>query len=197
MSGFYDAQLVSHPVRISDRSAHSANSAASDATPLPPQVFLGGTCGTTTWRRACAIPLLDAAQVSYYNPQLGVGEWTEACEALEHAAKTSAQLLLFVITGETRGVASLAEVAYLLAAGRSMALMIELIAEGALVDGQTITDAERRDLNRGRLYVRAMAAQHGVCVFDTVADAVQEAIAQIQHPLHPSPISASASTASA
>ena len=44
------------------------------------QVFLGGACGATTWRRDVAIPVLDAAGVSYHNPQLGAGEWTAAHE---------------------------------------------------------------------------------------------------------------------
>ena len=34
-------------------------------------VFLGGACNPTTWRQDIAMPMLDAAGISYYNPQVG------------------------------------------------------------------------------------------------------------------------------
>jgi raw len=153
-----------------------------------PQVFLGGTCGATTWRQKIAIPALEAAQITYYNPQLGIGEWTESCEVLEQVAKAEAEVLLFNVGGEARGVASLAEVAYLLAANRPLALVIDLIPEQAWVEGHPVTAMERRDLNRGRIYVRSMAAQHGVPVFTRVAEAVDYAIALIYPPSLPAPL---------
>ena len=61
------------------------------------QVFLGGADGLTTWRRDIAIPALEAAGITYYNPQLALGEWSEACEAAEMQAKDEADILLFVI----------------------------------------------------------------------------------------------------
>ncbi|MEP6925013.1 MAG: nucleoside 2-deoxyribosyltransferase domain-containing protein [Pyrinomonadaceae bacterium] len=49
------------------------------------QIFLGGACGETDWRQKIAIPLFEAGGITYYNPQLGIGEWTEECEAAEKA----------------------------------------------------------------------------------------------------------------
>src|SRR5215472_58424 len=129
------------------------------------QVFLGGACGQTTWRQDIAIPALESAGVSYFNPQLGIGEWTSACEAAEMKAKDEAEVLLFVITDQTRGVASVAEVAYLIAAHRSLALVLNDLTEESRIDGQTICKAEMDDLNRGRIFIRTMAAQHSVPVF--------------------------------
>jgi hypothetical protein len=140
------------------------------------QVFLGGACGTTTWRRDIAIPALEAAGVTYHNPQLGPGEWTPAHEVLDTKAKTEAAVLLFVIGHTTRGVASIAEVAYFLGAGRPLALVIEDIPADAMFDERTIAKSERDDLNRGRLFVRTMAQQNGVPVFTSVADAAAHAI---------------------
>lgn len=140
------------------------------------QIFLGGTCGNTTWRRDIAIPALEAAGVTYFDPQLGIGEWTEACEAAEMKAKAEAEVLLFIITGQTRGVASLAEVAYLIAARRPLALTVIDVPEDACLDGRLISSMEKDDLNRGRIFVRTMAACHGVPVFDEVSKAVQYAI---------------------
>src|SRR5262245_21358154 len=140
------------------------------------QVFLGGACGATTWRRDVAIPALEAAGVSYCDPQLGVGEWTPAREADEMRAKDEADVLLFVLSGRTRGVAGVAEAAYLLAAGRPLALAVEDVPADAAFDGRPVTPAERDDLNRGRIFLRTMAAAHGVPVFADVAAAVGYAI---------------------
>jgi hypothetical protein len=146
------------------------------------QVFLGGACGATTWRRDVAIPALEAAGVSYHNPQLGPGEWTPAHEGLDTRAKAEADVLLFVISGNTRGVAGLAEVAYLLAAGRPLALVVEDVPTDAVFDGRPVEKAERDDLNRGRLFVRTMARERGVPVFGDVADATAHAIRLVRGP---------------
>ncbi|MBI2690296.1 MAG: nucleoside 2-deoxyribosyltransferase domain-containing protein [Acidobacteria bacterium] len=140
------------------------------------QVFLGGAAGETTWRRDIAIPALAAAGVTYFDPQLGLGEWTEECEAAEMLAKDEADVLLFVISAETRGVATVAEVAYYLGIGRQLALVITDLPENSSIYGQRITDTERNDLNRGRIFLRTMANAHRVPVFATVEAAVEYAI---------------------
>lgn len=134
-------------------------------------VFLGGTCGTTTWRTDTAIPLLEAAGITYHNPQLAPGAWTPADEIEDMRAKAAAEVLLFVITEETRGVASVGEVSYLIGCGRPLALCLRMLpGEGAEAD----------DLNRGRIFVQAMAKEHGVPVFDSVEDATRHAIGLIR-----------------
>jgi hypothetical protein len=143
------------------------------------QVFLGGACGTTTWRADAAIPILEAAGVTYHNPQLRPGEWTPAHEVLDMKAKAEADVLLFVIAGSTRGVAGIAEVSYLLAAGRPLALVVEDVPADAVFGGRVVGNAERDDLNRGRLFVRTMAAQQGVPVFADVADAAAHAVSLV------------------
>ena len=144
------------------------------------QVFLGGACGGTTWRQQIAIPALEAAGVSYHNPQLGIGEWTQAQERMEMEAKAAAEVLLFVINEETRGVASIGEVAYFIGSGRRLALAVSDIADAGTIDGQLPSPAERDDLNRGRIFIRTMAGQHGVPVFRDVASAVRHAIQLVQ-----------------
>lgn len=139
-------------------------------------VFLGGACGTTTWRQTTAIPMLEAAGLSYFNPQLGVGEWTEECEFIEQQAKEEADLLLFVINGQTRGVASLAEVAYCIAAKRQLVLVLTDVAKDANIGSDPLSADECRDLNRGRFYVQSMAEMHLIPVFKTVEDAVEHII---------------------
>jgi hypothetical protein len=140
------------------------------------QVFLGGACGRTTWRRDIAIPRLQAAGITYHDPQLGPGEWTAAHEAADMKAKDEAAVLLFVINEETRGVASTGEVSYLLGLGRPLALAMRMIPDGTA----WLTESERDDLNRGRLFLRTMAERHGVPVFHRIEDAVDRAIALVQ-----------------
>lgn len=49
-----------------------------------PEVFLGGACDPTTWRFDIAMPTLEAAGVTFYNPQVRVGvvsAWPLVCVA--------------------------------------------------------------------------------------------------------------------
>lgn len=66
--------------------------------------FLGGTCGTSTWRKEL-IPLLRD-DVPYFDPQLGPGEWNDEAAAAEDACKQQAALNVFVITGDALGTYS-------------------------------------------------------------------------------------------
>jgi hypothetical protein len=144
------------------------------------QVFLGGACGDTTWRRDVAIPRLEAAGVGYFDPQLAAGAWTPAHEVVDVQAKAAADVLLFVIHEATRGVAGIAEAAYLLAEERPLALYVGDVPEGARVDGHAIGARERDDLNRGRLFLRTMAAQRGVPVHGSIEAAADHAIALVR-----------------
>jgi raw len=145
------------------------------------QIFLGGTAGNSTWRKDIAIPMLEEAGVTYFNPQLGVGEWTPAHQALEAKEKETAAVWLFVITGESRGVASLVEAAYRIGKGGGIALAVMDVGEDALIDGQEISKAERKDLNRGRAYLREVAAQNGVPVFEDISAATQYAVGLVKN----------------
>src|SRR4051812_32944898 len=149
---------------------------SADKVPVRKQIFLGGACGVTTWRQKIAIPALESAGVTYYDPQLGIGEWTEACEKAEMQSKTDAEVLLFVINGETRGVASVGEVAYYLAAGRRLALVVTDVGQDDAIDGRVLSPAERDDLNRGRIFLRTMARRHEIPVHASVYEAVRYAI---------------------
>jgi hypothetical protein len=140
------------------------------------QVFLGGACGRSNWRRTIAIPALDTAGVTWYDPQLGLGEWTPAREETEMRAKAEADVLLFVINAETRGIASIGEVAYFLGSRRPLALSVTDVGQSDRIDGELLSGPERDDLNRGRIFVRSMAQQEGVPVFGDVEGAVGHAI---------------------
>lgn len=57
------------------------------------QVFLGGSCNPTTWRKNIAIPYLEKHGVTFYNPQVDV--WYPELMDIEEEAKL---VRLFEIT---------------------------------------------------------------------------------------------------
>jgi hypothetical protein len=144
------------------------------------QVFLGGACGLTTWRKDIAIPLFEAAGVTYHNPQMPLGAWKEDDQFDEMRRKDECSVQLFVINGDTRGVASVAEVAYLIGAGKPVAIVLEDIKAGADVYGKVIDSVEADDLNRGRIYVRAMADRHKIPVFTDIAEGTKYCIERVK-----------------
>lgn len=143
---------------------------------IPKQVFLGGACGLTTWRKDIAIPMFEAQGVSYHNPQMPLGAWKEDDQFDEMRRKDECLVQLFVINGDTRGVASVAEVAYLIGARKPVAIVLEDIKAGADVYGATIDQVEADDLNRGRIFVRAMAERHNVPIFTDIREGTQYCI---------------------
>lgn len=70
-------------------------------------VGLFGTCGKSHWRDS-VIEAFDKEGVTYFNPQ--VQNWTPACAENEANHMANDEILAFVVTSETAGVASLAEI---------------------------------------------------------------------------------------
>ena len=138
------------------------------------RVFLGGSCDPTTWRRDVAMPALDAAGITYYNPQ--VTDWKPELVEIEARAKEEADTLLFVVDGQTRAIASMLEAAECICDNREVVLVINDIPDGTEIAGQEVTVRELKDLNRARVYLADIAKRHGVLVFATVAEAVEEIV---------------------
>jgi hypothetical protein len=138
---------------------------------LKDEIFLGGACAPTTWRRDIAIPLLDDAGIAYYNPQ--VENWSPELVAIEAAAKREARWLLFVIGRETRAVASMIEAAqYCAQRPERVVLVVDKVYANAAGDAPDVV----RDLERGRAYVVGVANDTHVPVFSTVEDAIDEIV---------------------
>ena len=94
---------------------------ASDTGLKAVDVFLGGACGATTWRKDIAIPYLRARGISFWNPQ--VDDWHPGLIVEENFHKETSRILLFIVDGSTRGVASMIETAEFLARGRKVVLV--------------------------------------------------------------------------
>lgn len=144
---------------------------------IGPDVFLGGSCNPTTWRTEIALPMLDEAEISYYNPQ--VDDWSPELIDIERKAKAQACNYLFVIDGQTRAIASMIEAAGLITSmiPEIMYLVVDDIPEGAEIDGALVSKRELQDLNRGRAYLRAIAEAADVTVYESVTKAVEAIIA--------------------
>ncbi|MEN9613892.1 MAG: hypothetical protein RLZZ347_199 [Candidatus Parcubacteria bacterium] len=156
------------------------------------QAFLGGSCNPTVWRAEIAIPAFLAAGVAFYNPQ--VDDWNEKDAAYKAAGivggitevegneKRDSQELLFVIDSQTRAIASILEATEYAASGRQVTLVINNIPDGTVVENQTITGRELKDLNRARSYLLDVAKRHSgnVSVFPDVESAVAHLIEKLK-----------------
>eukprot|EP00936_MAST-01D_sp_MAST-1D-sp1_P001009 g1009.t1 len=105
------------------------------------QVFLGGSCNPTTWRKDIAMPILDAANITYYNPQ--VDEWTPELMKVEADAKRDAEMLFYVVDANTRAVASMNEVVECICRNRKIVLVVQ-----DMDHSNELTDCARRNAVR-------------------------------------------------
>eukprot|EP00658_Telonema_sp_P-2_P010506 TRINITY_DN1395_c0_g2_i1.p1 TRINITY_DN1395_c0_g2~~TRINITY_DN1395_c0_g2_i1.p1 ORF type:complete len:150 (+),score=28.63 TRINITY_DN1395_c0_g2_i1:131-580(+) len=142
-----------------------------DNAEQPPDIFLGGTCGDSLWRTDVAIPILEPLGLSFYNPQLPAGQWTPELIPVEGKAKEGALCQLYIITGESRGIASMVEAAELITSGRNTVLCMQKY-EG---EGE-----DCKDVNRGRKYLQDLAQRRNCTVYECVEEATREAVRRIQ-----------------
>lgn len=133
------------------------------------RIFLGGACGSTTWRQAL-IPVLESKGIEYYNPQVPDGTWHAGLMAEElYEKEVMCDTLLFVIGSETRGIASMVEAAYY-AGTKNVLLVIEPYPEDGL---HAYALACAVDVNRGRTYLRQLAenkSNTNIRLFESVLD---------------------------
>lgn len=143
------------------------------------QVFLGGSCNPTTWRHDQAIPYFQSRSVSYYNPQ--VPDWTPDLVEIEHRAKELAPLLFFVIDQDTRALASIVEVCYLAARGRSIIVVMNPMPEKNQTKfvqqkNSTVEKDDRDDYENvceARRTLRALLQSINIPVFEDVRLALE------------------------
>jgi len=135
------------------------------------EVFLGGSCNPTTWRTDVAIPELKKHGITFYNPQVSV--WAPELVQQEYNAKQSARLLLFVVDSQTRSVAGMIEVAYLVAEGRVVVLVAYPYREGQSIMDEAITNTEFLDLVNAQSTLLSLVRDQGVKVHTSLATALQ------------------------
>jgi hypothetical protein len=134
------------------------------------EVFLCGSCNADTWRKHVALPLHQAG-IRCFNPR----------EA-EANARVRADVLLIVIDGEDRAIERMIEAAELIARGRTVALVVDDIAEGQVIDGERITGRQLDDLNRARARLRDLGERHGITIVHATVEAAVTAICRRLRP---------------
>ncbi|RLN87249.1 hypothetical protein BBJ28_00018985 [Nothophytophthora sp. Chile5] len=138
-------------------------------------IFLGGSCNPTTWRHDVAMPMLDAAHVHYFNPQ--VDEWFDELMQIEARAKETAQIVLMVVDSLTRSIVCINEAVEYICRGRKVILVVEDIEENTEVAGKRLSPTELADLNGARQCLRDLAVKRGVGLYPDVACAIHASIA--------------------
>jgi hypothetical protein len=138
------------------------------------EVFLGGACGNTTWRKQIAIPMFAEAGISYFDPQ--VEDWRPDMVVVEAIVKERCAVLLFVVGSETRGVASMIEATQYMCEGRDVVLVLSDVKDGEEISGEKVAKNEAKDLNRGRAYIADVAKKWLIPTFVNVQDACQHIV---------------------
>jgi len=134
-------------------------------------VFLGGSCNPTVWRQEIAIPFLKDNGITFYNPQ--TTNWVPEMIELEHQAKQTSKLLLFVLNDRTRNVVSMIEVAYLAGAGRRIIPVLGRYPRvGHTIGGEELSAAESSDLNGAMTTVNDLVERTGTPVFSDMLTAL-------------------------
>uniref|UniRef100_A0A1Y1LWC0 Uncharacterized protein n=1 Tax=Photinus pyralis TaxID=7054 RepID=A0A1Y1LWC0_PHOPY len=136
------------------------------------EVFLGGSCNPTTWRIETAIPELQKHGITYYNPQKSI--WGPELVAEEHDAKQSASVLLFVLDSQTRSVAGMIEVAYLVASDRCVVVVAHPYQLGQSIMGEELSYREYDDLVSGQMTLLSLLRNQGVKVHSNLTSALQK-----------------------
>ncbi len=137
-------------------------------------VFLGGSCNPTTWRQDAAIPYLKSHSITFYNPQQS--NWVPEMIELEHQAKQTSQLLLFVLDEKTRNVVSMVEVAYLAGARKRLVVVLGKYPFGHTICGEKMGEIECRELNGAMNTVHDLVERQGLPVFKDLKVALSCAV---------------------
>ncbi len=169
--------------QVADGTAQTAKKcpqSSSSTSPLRTQkstssaydVFLGGSCGPTTWRADIAIPFLKQHGITYYNPQQS--NWVPEMIELEHQAKTTSQVMFFVLDEKTRNVVSMVEVAYLAGAGQKLIVCLSSYpaSAGHSINGEEVSLAECAVLNGAMTTVHDLVEREGIPVFSSPSTAL-------------------------
>ena len=131
-------------------------------------VFLGGSCGPTTWRADVAVPYLRSNGITFYNPQQS--NWVPEMIELEHQAKQTSQIIMMVLNEQTRNVVSMIESSYLAGARRRIMVVIRPYPtqpeKQHCFGSERASDSELRDLNAAMTTVHDLVERRELPVFD-------------------------------
>lgn len=136
--------------------------------PSEPFVFLGGACGTTSWRTDQAIPELEKRAINYFNPQVPNNQWSPELMQAEFDAREKATCLLFVFDPSTRGIVTFVEIAYHIGQDSKNIIIVNLPGEF-----KTNNSEELKDIIRGKSYILDLSKRKNIKIYTSVSEAIQ------------------------
>lgn len=136
--------------------------------PSKPFVFLGGACGTTSWRTDQAIPELEQRGIKYFNPQVPNNQWSSELMQAEFDARERATCLLFVFDPSTRGIVTFVEIAYHIGQDSKNIIIVNLPGEF-----NTNNSEELKDIIRGKSYILDLSKRKNIKIYTSVSEAIQ------------------------
>lgn len=130
-------------------------------------VFLGGSCGNTVWRKEEVIPFLEKRGISYFDPQKSV--WDQNMIGEEDVAKENSRLILFVIDPTTINATSYLEIAHI--AARQVPKMVVVFLNQLLWQTNGLPE-DRSDRKRVCETLDDILTMHHVPVLHTIKEAL-------------------------
>lgn len=92
------------------------------------KVFLGGTCGDSTWREDI-IPALEENHIDYFNPVVDV--WDDQAQVEEDEQKENCSIHLYGLSKDQKGAYTFFEIPYSLIKGKKVIVYIDDILENS------------------------------------------------------------------
>jgi len=95
-------------------------------------VYLGGSCGATSWREELAIPLLMKSGLTFFNRD------SSRFIPMEAAAMDASRVLLFVISRETRSLSTMALASHYVGLGCNVVLCVQLLTDTVPINHEKV-----------------------------------------------------------
>ncbi|XP_020711505.2 uncharacterized protein LOC105692120 isoform X3 [Athalia rosae] len=141
-------------------------------------IFIGVTGTDIFWLNSSAAPLIKTMGLSVYKADLNEYDVRILSQELQHMK--ASRIILLIVPQHSRGIAIMALAAHLIGLSSKLVLCIQSLPDDCIISGEKLTQQAIKDYNRGRMYLSDYATREGVPVFQTIADALQHAIQEIQ-----------------
>ncbi|BET01153.1 Hypothetical protein NTJ_13970 [Nesidiocoris tenuis] len=144
-------------------------------------IYVGGSCYDVKWKCEIADPILKKSRLRYRMNKCSKVQCSRACSK-ELEIMDKSKILVFVITGNTRGLETMALASYYIGKRRPMVLCVQEITESSTVFEESLSTSARNDYNRGRVYLKDLAKRNGVTVTENISQALQLAVQKCTSP---------------
>ena len=148
---------MKHQQENEDKDEKGEDREESRSTEGLPQVFLGGVCGKTKWRKEIAIPILEDRNIAYFNPQVEEGQWDESLIAIEQKARIESKYFLFYLCAEYSSLVSMLEILHEGNSGKTIFVVLE---EYQGRGGEGEGEGYAKDVRRARSYLGEMVKDY-------------------------------------